>query len=156
MRRRKWTSNGQFRHQNDSGYDNSFPTRHFPSKIEKWNIMQQQQQLKTAKRERGDVESHLGGVGVGGLRRGVNLHGLVDAKALLRGEHPHKSSSKPLSFSLSLWTHLTAEAAAVQDYKPETFFFYEKRMLEMLEEIGSVKTETNRPRIFGARKRQLE
>ena len=69
-----------------------------------------------------DVESHLGGVGVGGLRRGVDLHGLVDAKALLRGEHPHKSSSKPLSFSLSLWTHLTAEAAAVQDYKPETFF----------------------------------
>ena len=107
-------------------------------------------------KEREDVEPHLGGVGVGGLRRGVDLHGLVDAKALLRGEHPHKSSSKPLSFSLSLWTHLTAEAAAVQDYKPETFFFDEKRMLEMFEEIGSVETETNRPRIFGARKRQLE
>ena len=32
------------------------------------------------------------------------------------------------------------EAAAVQDYKPETIF-EENRMLEMLEEIGSVETD---------------
>ena len=32
------------------------------------------------------------------------------------------------------------EAAAVQDYKPETIFD-ENRMLEMLEEIGSVETD---------------
>ena len=89
MRRRKWTSNGQFCHQNDSGYDNSFPTRHFPFKIENWNILEQT-----------TMATHLGGIGVGGLRRRVDLHGLVDAQGLdLRGEHSQKILS--LLFSLS-------------------------------------------------------
>ena len=46
-------------------------------KIENWNILEQT-----------TMATHLGGIGVGGLRRRVDLHGLVDAQGLdLRGKH---------------------------------------------------------------------
>ena len=46
------------------------------------------------------MATHLGGIGVGGLRRRVDLHGLVDAQGLdLRGEHSQKILS--LLFSLT-------------------------------------------------------
>ena len=152
MRRRKWTSNGQFRHQNDSGYDNSFPTRHFPSKIEKWNIMLQR---KTAKWGRGRW------IPPGWRRsRGSSTWGRPSWPCWCQGP-PQRWASSQILLKASLLLSLTvnsphSRSCSSAGLQAWNIFFDEKRMLEMLEEIGSVETETNRPRIFGARKRQLE